>query len=80
MGLRVAGFVCRMQNFDSPTPRWVQGQATEVEIMAKEILRTKKRINNLLVKHTGQPLERIEADTERDFWMSAEESKNLRAH
>ncbi len=53
----------------------VQGQATEVQIMAKEILRTKERINNLLAKHTGQPLERIERDTERDFWMTAEESK-----
>ena len=53
----------------------VQGQATEVQIMAKEILRTKERINNLLAKHTGQPLDRIERDTERDFWMTAEESK-----
>ncbi len=53
----------------------VQGQATEVQIMAKEILRTKERINDLLAKHTGQPLERIERDTERDFWMTAEESK-----
>ncbi len=53
----------------------VQGQATEVQIMAKEILRTKERINNLLAKHTGQPLDRIERDTERDYWMSAEESK-----
>ncbi|HHY11618.1 MAG TPA: ATP-dependent Clp endopeptidase proteolytic subunit ClpP [Firmicutes bacterium] len=53
----------------------VQGQATEVQIMAKEISRTKERINNLLAKHTGQPLDRIERDTERDYWMSAEESK-----
>ncbi|HHT84424.1 MAG: ATP-dependent Clp endopeptidase proteolytic subunit ClpP [Bacillota bacterium] len=53
----------------------VQGQATEVQIMAKEILRTKERINKLLAKHTGQPLEKIERDTERDYWMDAEESK-----
>lgn len=53
----------------------VQGQATEVQIMAKEILRTKERINQLLAKHTGQPLEKIERDTERDYWMNAEESK-----
>ncbi|MGI6628055.1 MAG: ATP-dependent Clp endopeptidase proteolytic subunit ClpP [Bacillota bacterium] len=53
----------------------VQGQATEVQIMAKEISRTKERIISLLAKHTGQPLKRIEEDTERDFWMTAEESK-----
>ncbi|HHY69428.1 MAG TPA: ATP-dependent Clp endopeptidase proteolytic subunit ClpP [Bacillota bacterium] len=53
----------------------VQGQATEVQIMATEILRTRDRINELLAKHTGQPLEKIQRDTERDFWMTAEESK-----
>jgi ATP-dependent Clp protease protease subunit len=53
----------------------VQGQATEIEIHAKEILRMKKELNNLLSKHTGQPLEKIAQDTERDFFMSAEEAK-----
>ncbi len=53
----------------------VQGQATEVQIAAKEILRTKELINKILAKHTGQPIDKIERDTERDFWMSAEESK-----
>lgn len=53
----------------------VQGQATEVQIAAKEILRTKELINKILAKHTGQPLDRIERDTDRDFWMSAEESR-----
>lgn len=53
----------------------VQGQATEVQIAAKEIIRTKDLINRILSKHTGQPLEKIERDTERDFWMTAEESK-----
>ena len=53
----------------------VQGQATEVQIAAREILRTKDHINKILAKHTGQPLDKIERDTERDFWMSAEESK-----
>jgi len=53
----------------------VQGQATEVQIAAREILRTKEHINRILAKHTGQPLDKIERDTERDFWMSAEESK-----
>jgi len=54
----------------------VQGQATEVQIAAKEIIRTKELINKILAKHTGQPLEKIERDTERDFWMTAEESKS----
>lgn len=53
----------------------VQGQATEVQIAAKEMLRTKELLNGILAKHTGQPLDKIERDTERDFWMSAEESK-----
>jgi ATP-dependent Clp protease protease subunit len=52
-----------------------QGQATEIEIAAREILRTKDLINKILAKHTGQPLERIAKDTERDFWMDPEESK-----
>lgn len=52
-----------------------QGQATDIEIQAKEILYHKQRLNELLAQHTGQPLERIAEDTERDFFMSAEESK-----
>ncbi len=51
-----------------------QGQATDIEIQAKEILYHKKRLNEFLAAHTGQPLERIQEDTERDFFMSAEES------
>lgn len=53
----------------------VQGQATEIEIHAKEILRMRETLNNLLVQHTGQPLEKIQNDTERDFFMSATDAK-----
>jgi len=53
----------------------VQGQATEIEIHAKEILRMKETINKLLAAHTGQPLQRVAHDTERDFFMSAQEAK-----
>lgn len=53
-----------------------QGQAVDIEIQAKEILYHKNTLNRLLAEHTGQPLEQIEADTERDFFMSAEEAKN----
>lgn len=53
----------------------VQGQATEIDIHAREILRMKQILNELLAKHTGQPLERIERDTERDFFMSAEQAR-----
>jgi ATP-dependent Clp protease, protease subunit len=52
-----------------------QGQAVDIEIQAKEILYHKRKLNELLASHTGQPFERIEADTERDFFMSAEEAK-----
>lgn len=51
-----------------------RGQATDIEIQAKEILYTKKQLNHYLAQHTGQPLERIEEDTERDFFMSPQES------
>jgi ATP-dependent Clp protease, protease subunit len=53
-----------------------QGQAVDIEIQAKEILYLKRTLNDLLAYHTGQPFEKIEADTERDFFMSAEEAKN----
>jgi ATP-dependent Clp protease protease subunit len=53
-----------------------QGQATDIEIQAKEILYLKNKLNHHLADHTGQPLEKIEEDTERDFFMSAEESKD----
>ncbi len=52
-----------------------QGQATDIEIQAKEILYLKQKLNGHLADHTGQPLSKIEDDTERDFFMSAEESK-----
>ncbi|PZO42461.1 MAG: ATP-dependent Clp endopeptidase proteolytic subunit ClpP [Leptolyngbya sp.] len=53
-----------------------QGQATDIEIQAREILYHKSRLNEIIAHHTGQPIERIEADTERDFYMSAAEAKN----
>jgi ATP-dependent Clp protease protease subunit len=53
----------------------IGGQATEIEISARQILKTKQRLNQILAKHTGQTLAKIEKDTERDFWLSAEEAK-----
>lgn len=52
-----------------------QGQATDIAIHAKEILRVKDLTNKILAKHTGQPLERIQVDTERDFFMTSAEAK-----
>ncbi len=52
-----------------------QGQATEIEIQAREILKTREQLNRILAERTGQPLERIERDTERDYYMSAEECR-----
>jgi len=52
----------------------VQGQATDINIQAKEILRMRQEINNIFTIHTGQPPERIEADTERDFYMTAHQA------
>ena len=53
----------------------VQGQASEIEIHAKEIIKTKKRLSEILAKHTGQKLSKIEKDTDRDYYMSAQEAK-----
>ena len=53
----------------------VQGQATDIEIHAKEILLIKEKLNQILAHHTGQPVAKIMADTDRNFWMSAQEAK-----
>ena len=53
-----------------------QGQATDIEIHAREILKTREQLNKILADRTGQPLSKIETDTERDYFMSADESKN----
>jgi ATP-dependent Clp protease protease subunit len=52
-----------------------QGQASDIEIQAKEILRMKDTLNSILVKHTGKKLEQIKADTDRDFFMTGDEAK-----
>ncbi len=54
-----------------------QGQATDIEIQAREILKLRQRLNEIYVKHTGQPLEKISAAVERDNFMSAEEAKSF---
>lgn len=52
-----------------------QGQATDIEINAREILKTRARLNEILAERTGQPIEKIEKDVERDFWLDAREAK-----
>lgn len=53
-----------------------QGQATEIDIHAREILKIRERLNDILAKHTGQPLNKIAQDTERDYFLSGEEAKS----
>ncbi len=53
-----------------------QGQATEIEIHAREILKTREQLNQILAERTGQPLEKIQRDTERDYFLSAPEAKD----
>jgi ATP-dependent Clp protease protease subunit len=55
-------------------PGVIRGQATDLEITAKDLLQTKRRINELLAAETGQTLERVEKDSNRDYWMTAEEA------
>lgn len=54
----------------------MKGTATDIGIQAEEILRLKKNLNDILCKHTGQPLERVERDVDRDFYMSSDEARN----
>jgi ATP-dependent Clp protease protease subunit len=53
----------------------VGGQVSDIEIQAKEILKTREMLNQILAQHTGQPIERIAKDTDRDFYMNAQEAK-----
>ncbi len=53
-----------------------QGQAVDIQIQAKEILRMREELNRIIARHTGQPLERVEKDSDRDFFMSPEEAKD----
>jgi len=58
-----------------PTMGGLSGQATDIDIHAREILRVRAGLNEIMAKHTGQPLEKIERDVERDFWMNAQQAK-----
>ncbi len=58
-----------------PLMSGIGGQASEIEITARQIMKIKERLNQLLVKHTGQPLSKIEKDTDRDFFMGVQEAK-----
>lgn len=58
-----------------PLMHGVGGQVTDIEITAREAIKTKEQMAEILSKHTGQPVDRVKADTERDRWMSAEEAK-----
>ena len=58
-----------------PWTQGMQGQATDIEIHAREILHLRARLNEIYNRHTGQPIEKIKADTERDFYLSADDAK-----
>jgi len=58
-----------------PTMGGLSGQATAIDIHAREILRIRASLNEIMAKHTGQPIEKIERDVERDFWMSAQQAR-----
>jgi ATP-dependent Clp protease, protease subunit len=59
-----------------PLMSGLAGQATDIDIHAREILRMRERLNEILMHHTGQPLKRIQDDTERDYIMSADQGKD----
>ncbi|MEW6278263.1 MAG: ATP-dependent Clp endopeptidase proteolytic subunit ClpP [Candidatus Eremiobacterota bacterium] len=59
-----------------PWIRGIGGQATDIDIHAKQIIKTREILNKILADHTGQPLDRVQRDTERDYYMSAQEAKD----
>ncbi len=58
-----------------PTMGGLSGQATDIDIHAREILRIRASLNEIMAHHTGQPVEKVEHDVERDFWMSAQQAR-----
>ena len=54
----------------------VTGAAVEIEITAKQIIKIKNKLNEIIAKHTGQPLDKVEKDTDRDFYLSVQEAKD----
>jgi len=72
-GKRYALPNCRVL-IHQPMSYGIGGQATDIEIHAREILKTRESLNKMIAYHTGQPIERVAADTERDYWMSPEEA------
>ena len=83
MGALLLGSGAKGKRFSLPHARIMihqplggfQGQATDIEIHAREILKMKDTLNQIMANHTGQPLEKIDADTDRDFFMSGEDAK-----
>ncbi len=69
--------ITKCRDYDTSAFRWSKGQATEIQIAAENILKTKKRLNEILAANTGKPYDVIAADTERDYYMSAEEAKGV---
>jgi len=65
---------CQLPHHDPSAPGRRRGTAEEILIHAKEFVKVKERLNRILIKHTGHPLEKIEQDTDRDRFMSAEEA------
>ena len=73
-GKRFALPNCRVL-IHQPSMGGLSGQATDIDIHAREILRTRASLNDIMAKHTSQPLEKIERDMERDFWMGAQQAR-----
>ncbi len=74
-GKRYALPNCRIL-IHQPMSYGIGGQATDIDIHAREILRTRARLNEIIALHSKQPIERVEKDTDRDFWMSPEEARD----
>jgi ATP-dependent Clp protease protease subunit len=69
-------FAAQLQDHDPPGARRRAGQATDIEIHARDILRTKDQMNRILAERTGQPMEKVKQDTERDYFLTADEAKD----
>jgi ATP-dependent Clp endopeptidase proteolytic subunit ClpP len=70
-----AAFAAERKDPDPPAVRRLRGQATDIEIQAREVINVKRRLEEIIAKHTGQPLERVSKDMERDYFMTSEEAR-----
>ena len=75
-GLRASALLCVTAGDDTPAYGWRQGQASDIEITAREIQKLKKELYTIIADHSGMSYDRVAQDSDRDYWMTAEEARD----